>query len=58
MKVSDFNLARKIYNDELASVAIGNEIHMSPEAGKGKYYPYGSDGWGLGIIVIELMVIL
>jgi len=56
IKLSDFDFARKLSNENLSSTVCGTPFSWGPESleSKGKNYTFKSEVWSLGIILFEM----
>ena len=55
IKVTDFNFARELYDNDLAQTMCGSPLYMAPEIIANNSYSVKSDLWSTGIILYEMV---
>jgi serine/threonine protein kinase len=55
IKLTDFNFAREMFDDELAETLCGSPLYMAPEIIDGTSYTINSDLWSVGLILYEMV---
>lgn len=55
IKITDFNFARELYDNDLAQTLCGSPLYMAPEIIEREDYSVKSDLWSVGIILYELV---
>ncbi len=55
LKVTDFNFARELYENDLAQTLCGSPLYMAPEIIEKHEYTVKSDLWSVGMILYEMV---
>lgn len=55
VKLTDFNFARELYDNDLASTLCGSPLYMAPEIIEKHEYTAKSDLWSVGMILYEMV---
>ena len=55
VKVTDFNFARELYDNDLAQTLCGSPLYMAPEIIQKHDYTVKSDLWSVGMILYEMV---
>nr|QBK87279.1 MAG: putative serine/threonine protein kinase [Marseillevirus LCMAC201] len=55
IKVTDFNFARELYDNDLAQTLCGSPLYMAPEIIENHEYTVKSDLWSVGMILYEMV---
>ncbi len=55
LKVTDFNFARELYENDLAQTLCGSPLYMAPEIIDRNSYTVKSDLWSVGMILYEMV---
>lgn len=55
IKVTDFNFARELYDNDLADTMCGSPLYMAPEIIEKQEYTVKSDLWSVGMILYEMV---
>lgn len=55
IKLTDFNFARELYDNDLAQTLCGSPLYMAPEILKKCEYSVKSDLWSVGLILYEMV---
>jgi serine/threonine protein kinase len=55
IKITDFNFARELYENDLAQTMCGSPLYMAPEIISGGTYTVKSDLWSVGLILYEMV---
>ncbi len=55
IKVTDFNFARELYENDLAQTLCGSPLYMAPEIIERQEYTVKSDLWSVGMILYEMV---
>lgn len=55
IKITDFNFARELYDDDLAQTLCGSPLYMAPEIINSQEYTVKSDLWSVGMILYEMV---
>lgn len=55
IKVTDFNFARELYDNDLAQTMCGSPLYMAPEIIEKEEYTVKSDLWSVGMILYEMV---
>ena len=55
LKLTDFNFARELYDNDLAETLCGSPLYMAPEILNKNDYSVKSDLWSVGIILYEMV---
>jgi len=55
LKLTDFNFARELYDNDLAQTLCGSPLYMAPEIIEKHEYTVKSDLWSVGMILYEMV---
>ena len=55
LKVTDFNFARELYENDRAQTLCGSPLYMAPEIIEKHEYTVKSDLWSVGMILYEMV---
>lgn len=55
IKLTDFNFARELYDNDLAQTLCGSPLYMAPEIIEKHEYTVKSDLWSVGMILYEMV---
>ena len=55
VKVTDFNFARELYENDLAETLCGSPLYMAPEIIEKNQYTVKTDLWSVGMILYEMV---
>ena len=55
LKITDFNFARELYENDLAQTLCGSPLYMAPEIIEKQHYSIKSDLWSVGMILYEMV---
>jgi len=55
VKLTDFNFARELYDNDLAQTLCGSPLYMAPEIIERHEYSVKSDLWSVGMILYEMI---
>ena len=55
LKITDFNFAKELYDDDLTSTMCGSPLYMAPEIIEKQEYCTSSDLWSVGMILYEMV---
>lgn len=55
LKLTDFNFARRLWDQQMAETLCGSPLYMAPEIIETKDYTNRSDLWSVGMIIYEML---
>jgi serine/threonine-protein kinase ULK/ATG1 len=55
IKITDFNFARTLWDEQLAETLCGSPLYMAPEIIETNSYTNKSDLWSVGMIIYEML---
>lgn len=55
LKITDFNFARELWDQQMAETLCGSPLYMAPEIIEMNRYSTSSDLWSVGMIVYEML---
>lgn len=55
LKVTDFNFARELFDDDLSQTVCGSPLYMAPEIIEKEEYTVQADLWSVGMILYEMI---
>jgi serine/threonine-protein kinase ULK/ATG1 len=55
IKITDFNFARELWDQQLAETLCGSPLYMAPEIIETNSYTNKSDLWSVGMIIYEML---